>query len=93
MLVKLIYTLVLISASAGLPPSERPRCTKENRGMVWPPESARDACSEVEVCTFHVWNYRWDAVTVHVSQLAKNKRRRTACRTPEAPQPSVARKP
>ena len=93
MLVKLIYTLVLISASAGSQPSEKPRCTKENRGMVWPPERARNTCSEVEVCVFHVWNYRWDSVTVHVSQLAKNKRRRAACRAFEDPQPAAARRP
>ena len=93
MLVKLIYTLVLISASAGSQPSEKPRCTKENRGMVWPPESARNNCSEVEVCTFHIWNYRWESVTVHVSQLAKNKRRRPACPAPETSEPIVAQKP
>jgi hypothetical protein len=59
----------------------KPRCNASNRGSLWPPVHERDACHPVELCTLEVWKYRWVPVTVSVSQLAKDSKHRSPCKS------------
>jgi hypothetical protein len=62
---------------------KKPACDKQHQGMAWPEQDARSACTEIEVCTVGVWKYRWQPVTVHVSQLAKDPKLRGTCKSTE----------
>jgi hypothetical protein len=77
--VRYLLIPMAIFASCFAQQADKPPCNARNRGTVWPPQNARDACTEVQVCTAHVWWYRWDLVTVHVSRLEKDPKQRSAC--------------
>ena len=64
--------------------AEKPPCNARNKGEVWPPPGARSAGRPLEMCTLNVWKYRWELVTVPVSQLAKNPKHKAK---PDAAQP------
>ena len=54
---------------------------KSLRGRLWPeavnydPAAARRAerCGEIFMCRLGAWTYRWEPLTVHVSQLGKGR--------------------
>jgi hypothetical protein len=72
-----IPMLMLACGWAQEPP--KPRCNAQQRGRLWPEGAARSTCGQIEICTLSVWKYRWEPITVHVSQLAKDPKRRSAC--------------
>ncbi len=78
----LIPLLMQVSGWARQP--EKPPCNEHNRGAVWPARANRDACHAVEMCTLNVWKYRWEPVTVPISRLAKDSKRKSACEATKA---------
>src|SRR5215469_15401923 len=79
-LVRRLLTPTVVMVCCFAQQSGKPACTARTQGMAWREQNARNACGEIQVCTLNVWKYRWQPVTVHVSQLAKNpKERRSAC--------------
>lgn len=62
---------------------QKPRCNAQHSGELWPPHPASGSCRPIEMCTLNVWKYRWEPLTVHVSQLAKDPRRRVKCEAAE----------
>jgi len=75
MRVLLISTVTLVSSVAQ--PAAKPRCNAHHSGDLWPAHP--DACHPLEMCTLDVWKYRWERVTVDVSQLGKDGKRKTGC--------------
>jgi hypothetical protein len=63
--------------------AERPPCNAKQRGRLWPEEAntSREAsrraerCGNLQMCAVGVWRYRWQPLTVHVSQLGKGPKR------------------
>ena len=53
--------------------AERPRCNADTRGAIWPQGNDRTADRPLEICTLSVWKYRWEQVTISVSQLTKDR--------------------
>ena len=85
MLARWLLILAGVIACAFAEQPERPPCNKQNRGMVWPEPRTQNTCTEVQVCTRAVRKYRWESVTVHVSQLPKDPKQRSACESTSAP--------
>jgi hypothetical protein len=68
----------------------KPPCNAQNRGQLWPLESNYDhqaarraeRSGTLEICSPGIWKYRWQSLTVHVSQLgaasASEEQRRPA---------------
>ena len=76
----LISAMMLVCCRAEQPdPREKPPCSAQNRGEVWPSRNARNNCTEVQLCTVKHWKYSWVPITVHVSHLPKDPRRRSTC--------------
>ena len=80
-----MLTPLVIVAACAAEPAAKPPCNQRNQGMVWPDRDARSPGTEIQVCSLKVWKYRWEPVTVSVSCLGRNAKRRGGCRTPEAP--------
>ena len=74
----MFVTMVVLGGCLAQEP-DRPVCNAQNRGRLWPEGSTRDTCRAVEICGRSGGKYRWEPVTVHVSQLAKDPKRRPAC--------------
>jgi hypothetical protein len=59
----------------------KPRCSAKLRGRFWPEQANSDAklaltlarAGQLEMCAVRVWKYRWENLTVHVSQLSKER--------------------
>ena len=74
--------LTLLSAAC-MAEEERPRCTSLIRGRFWPEQANWDRaasrraeqCGELMICTQRAWRYRWEPLTVHVSQLGTGPQR------------------
>jgi hypothetical protein len=58
------------SAYAEDSPPAKPACNEKTRGKLWPKRAGRhSAVSPIEMCAMHLWRYRWEQLTVDVSQL------------------------
>jgi hypothetical protein len=53
--------------------AEKPRCDAQHRGELWPAD-VRHGEGAQQMCTLDVWRYRWEPVTVSVSQLGKERK-------------------
>lgn len=80
----LIQSTALICCLAQSSEQSKPLCNAQNQGRIWPERSQRDPCRPLEMCTLHVWKYRWTAVTMPVSQLSKDPKARAACESRRA---------
>lgn len=64
----------------------KPRCSAKLRGRYWPEQANSDArlavtlarSGQLEMCAARVWKYRWETLTVHVSQLAKEREQKVS---------------
>lgn len=83
----LISAVTLLGCAAQQSEKPKPPCNARNRGQLWPEPKDRDACHPVEMCTEHRWKYRWQPLTVDVSQLSKDPKVKSAC---EATRPGDA---
>lgn len=58
--------LLLLLAGAH---SVKPACTAELRSSLWPDKAARDSRTPIEMCVRKHGSYRWQPLTVDISQL------------------------
>jgi len=67
----LLFPLALSAAAPRLETrkDDKPECTAQTRGKLWPEKAGRGAATPVEICAPHGWHYRWEQLTVDVSQL------------------------
>ena len=84
--------LVLLAIPCCAGEAGKPPCNKQNRGRLWPDQANTDPAAlkqagqrgELQMCTLGAFRYRWQPLTVHVSQLGKG---RQVTRHPSAPPP------
>jgi hypothetical protein len=70
-------TVGLLIAAASLA-EQKPACNKSNHGRFWPEaanssaEARRTAARDgsLEMCSYGIWKYRWEPLTVNVQRLA-----------------------
>jgi len=60
---------VLVVVPLAAEQAAKPACTQATQGHVWIERSDSGRPIRTEVCSLHVWRYRWTQVTVHASQL------------------------
>ena len=90
---RLAAMAILLSGLCWAGPDGKPRCTAKLRGRFWPEAANSDRklvstlarSGQLEMCVVRVWRHRWEALTVHVSQLAKERGRKAAEGGPGAP--------
>jgi hypothetical protein len=71
---------ILLSGLCLAAQNGKPRCSAKLHGRFWPEQANSDAklavalarSGELEICSVRVWKYRWESLTVHISQLAKD---------------------
>jgi hypothetical protein len=77
---KLMYTITLLLLVLSTQPAfEKPACTAANHGRFWPeaanasPEAARrlSRCGALQMCIVVRHRYRWEPLSVHVSQAGR----------------------
>ncbi len=81
-LLKLLSLIVLLVPCMAAAENAKPQCNAKNRGSLWPaqantdPAAARKAlrCGELQMCTAGTWKYRWEPMTVSLSQLTTGVR-------------------
>jgi hypothetical protein len=54
--------------------AQKPVCNAENHGLLWPEHIAGHDPVPVEMCSVHLWKYKWRPLTVHISALVKEAR-------------------
>jgi len=62
--------------------ADKPACTRDNAGQLWPEAANHDAkerrrlaqCGELELCARGIWRYHWEPLTVRFDQLNRNGR-------------------
>jgi hypothetical protein len=48
----------------------KPACNARTRGKLWPEKAGRHSLAgPIEMCALRLWRYRWEQLTVDVSQL------------------------
>lgn len=72
MLLKVTVSGLVVLGSLFAQSPERPACNARTRGTLWPPRPSNDPRASVELCTAKRWKYRWEPLTVHISELGKN---------------------
>ena len=80
--------------------AQKPACNAENHGMLWPEHISGHDQVPVEMCSVHLWKYKWRPLTVDVSDLVKGARSRAskgtlaaAARPASTPPPSAESAP
>lgn len=73
-LTRLLCIPVLVAAPLAAEQASKPACTQATQGQVWTDRSGSGRPLRTEVCSLHVWRYRWTQVTVHASQLMKKSK-------------------
>lgn len=47
----------------------KPECNAQTKGNLWPEKIFRGSNKPVEICVARYWKYRWEQLTVDISQL------------------------
>jgi hypothetical protein len=68
----LVPVLMGISCWAQDDQAQKPVCNAENHGMLWPAQISGHDHVPVEMCSVHLWKYKWRQLTVDVSDLVKS---------------------
>jgi len=67
-----VMPLLLVSAcfarEAG---AAKPECNAQTKGDFWPDKANRGSGVPVEMCVEKHWKYRWEQLTVDISQLRR----------------------
>jgi hypothetical protein len=75
--------LVAATVSVAAEQKDKPVCDARSRGTLWPENTTRGAGVPVEICAMKGWHYRWQQLTVDVSQLkAAVKRKQVVAAMP-----------
>jgi hypothetical protein len=85
-ILRLTALAILLSGLCLAEQDGKPRCSAKLRGRFWPEQANSDAklavtvarSGQLEMCAVRVWKYRWETLTVHVSQLAKERGQKVA---------------
>jgi hypothetical protein len=65
-----IPILITMSGYAENPSPLKPVCNAQTRGKLWPENTARHAATApIELCSMRRWRYRWEQLTIDVTQL------------------------
>jgi len=77
-----IPILLAVSCCAQTPEETKkaikPECNAQNRGKLWPEKTAHAVGVPIEICTAKAWKYRWQQLTVDISQLIAAARKPVA---------------
>ena|ERR1700691_3763130 len=71
-----LVILILVATTCGAQDAEpvKPACNVPTQGKLWPEKTSRGNGVPIEICAARFWNFRWEQLTVDVSQLkAKHK--------------------
>src|SRR5450631_1658266 len=69
------------------PDTTKPVCPEKTRRKLWPEKTSRGADVPIEICVPKGWRYRWQQLTIDVSQLkAAAKRKEVLASLPVRPQ-------
>jgi hypothetical protein len=95
----LVPVLMSVSCWAQDDQAQKPVCNSENHGMLWPANiSSRDHVP-VEMCSVHLWKYKWRPLTVDVSDFVKGAKPRpskgalASASTPASTPPPLSAEP
>jgi len=72
----LVPVLMGISCWAQDDEAQKPVCNSENHGMFWPTHISGHDHVPVEMCSVHLWKYKWRPLTVDVSDFVKSAKPR-----------------
>jgi hypothetical protein len=64
-----VPALLTVPCSAQSVQAGKPACNEKARGRLWPEKTSRGAAVPIELCAHKGWRYRWQQLTVDVSQL------------------------
>lgn len=76
-----LYCFLLLIVPVALAQEvEKPKCSADTLGQLWPAGANHDSalfakhsrCGELEMCVRRVWRYRWEMLSVRLDQLAKS---------------------
>jgi hypothetical protein len=77
--------LLIVPCGSNAAEKTKPECTERTRGKLWPEKTARGAAVPVEICAPKGWHYRWQQLTIDISQLrAATKRKEELAVLPAA---------
>lgn len=51
----------------------KPQCNAQTKGDLWPEKARRGSGVPVEMCVEKHWKYRWEQLTVDISQLRSRR--------------------
>lgn len=74
MLLRSAFIPVLFLATCFGHDGAKPACNTQTRGDLWPSARTNNPCVAVEMCTLHIWKYRWEKITMPVGLLAKKEK-------------------
>ena len=64
-----VPALLTVPCSAQSVQTGKPACNEKARGRLWPEKTSHGAAVPIEICAPKGWKYRWQQLTVDVSQL------------------------
>jgi hypothetical protein len=77
----LVPVLIGVSCWAQDDPAQKPVCNAENHGMLWPAHISGHDHGPIEMCSVHLWKFKWHQLTVDVSDLVKGAKPRQSSST------------
>lgn len=79
---RVLFTMAFLTASmcfAQEAGSAKPECNAQTKGSLWPEKIYRgNSVVPVEICVEKYWKYRWEQITVDISQLRAKRQAVTA---------------
>ena len=82
---KLFLPILMVTACCAddINPAAKPACNAQNENKLWPEKTSKGTGVPIEICVTKYWGYRWEQLTVDVSQLkGKHKAAGTATTGP-----------
>jgi hypothetical protein len=63
--------LIFVATASGAPDTKavKPACNAQTKGKIWPENTSRGNGVPIEICATRFWRFRWEQLTVDVSQL------------------------
>jgi len=89
----LVTVLIGVSCWAQDEPAQKPVCNAENHGMLWPARISGHDHVPIEMCSVHLWKFKWRQLTVDVSDLVKGAKPRQSNSTLASAPPALVAEP
>jgi hypothetical protein len=64
-----VNLLLIVPCASPAAEKTKPECTEKTRGKLWPEKTSRGADVPIEICAPKGWHYRWQQLTIDISQL------------------------